>query len=92
MKIYIFIYLVPYYIIIIAMYIQSSSSSAESENSTTSLISANDLAQQQQPYFFSKEGSFVHLHNRYTTTTSVCIMETVNRPPEPGDFQANRPP
>lgn len=77
------------------MYIQSSSSSAESEseNSTTSLISANDLAQQQQPYFFSKEGSFVvHLHNRYTTTTSVCIMETVNRPPEPGDFQANRPP
>ena len=92
MKIYIFIYLVPY-IIIIAMYIQSSSSSAESENSTTSLISANDLAQQQQqPYFFSKEGSFVHLHNRYTTTTSVCIMETVNRPPEPGDFQANRPP
>ena len=91
MKIYIFIYLVPY-IIIIAMYIQSSSSSAESENSTTSLISANDLAQQQQPYFFSKEGSFVHLHNRYTTTTSVCIMKTVNRPPEPGDFQANRPP
>ena len=89
MKIYIFIYLVPYYIIIIAMYIQSSSSSAESENSTTSLISANA---QQQPYFFSKEGSFVHLHNRYTTTTSVCIMETVNRPPEPGDFQANRPP
>lgn len=91
MKIYIFIYLVTY-IIIIAMYIQSSSSSAESENSTTSLISANDLAQQQQPYFFSKEGSFVRLHNRYTTTTSVCIMETVNRPPEPGDFQANRPP
>jgi len=90
MKIYIFIYLVPY-IIIIAMYIQSSSSSAESENSTTSLISANALAQQ-QPYFFSKEGSFVHRHNRYTTTTSVCIMETVNRPPEPGDFQANRPP
>ena len=90
MKIYIFIYLVPY-IIIIAMYIQSSSSSAESENTTTSLISANALAQQ-QPYFFSKEGSFVHRHNRYTTTTSVCIMETVNRPPEPGDFQANRPP
>jgi len=75
------------------MYIQSSSSSAESEseNSTTSLISANALAQQ-QPYFCSKEGSFVHLHNRYTTITSVCIMETVNRPPEPGDFQANRPP